>query len=255
MYGNGSNVNFYTNMLYKSNSRIFIFLMSDTKTIKEWNADERPREKMLQKGVAALADAELLAILIASGTKKRTALDLAHDILDMAGKNLRELGRLSVEELKTINGIGEARAITICAALELGRRRQANDVPDRLIVNSSRQAAGIIIPFLQDLNHEVFYVLYLNQSCRLLREERISSGGVTGTVADIRMILKNSLLYNANRLIVAHNHPSGSKKPSDADKLLTAKLKEAAALMDITLVDHLIVAGSEYLSMADEGFL
>lgn len=229
--------------------------MNESKTIKDWNADERPREKMLQKGVAALSDAELLAILIVSGTKNRTALDLARDMLDMAGKSLHDLGKLSVDELKKINGIGEARAITICAALEIGRRRQANDGPDRQIVNTSRRAAGIIVPLLRDLNFEVFYVLYLNSTCRLLREERISSGGATGTVADVRMILKNCLLYNANRIIVAHNHPSGSKQPSDADKILTAKLKEAAAMMDIKLVDHLIVAGGEYLSMADEGLM
>jgi len=229
--------------------------MNDNKTIKDWSADERPREKMLQKGAAALSDAELLAILIHSGTRKRTALDLAREVLDMADKNLRDLGRLGVEELQKIHGIGEARAVTVCAALELGRRRQAYDAPDKVVINTSRQAANIIVPFLQDLNHEVFYVLYLNQSCKLLKAETISSGGVTGTVADIRMILKNCLLYNANHLIVAHNHPSGSKKPSEADKLLTGKLKESAKLMDIKLVDHLIVAGNEYLSMADEGLV
>ena len=229
--------------------------MSENKTIKDWSADERPREKMLQKGASALSDAELLAILISSGTKKRTALDLAREVLDMAGKNLRELGRLSVKELQKINGIGEARAITVCAALELGRRRQVNETPDKATINTSKQAASIIVPFLQGLQHEVFYVLYLNQSCKLIKGETISSGGMTGTVADIKMILKGCLLHNANHLIVAHNHPSGSKNPSQADKLLTDKLKESAKLMDIKLIDHLIVAGNEYLSMADEGFV
>jgi DNA repair protein RadC len=232
-----------------------MLLMNEAKTIKDWSADERPREKMLQKGMSALSDAELLAILISSGTKKRTALDLAREALDLVGKNLRELGRLDVKELQKIKGIGQARAVTICAALELGRRRQLNELPEKLAITTSRQAANLVMPHLQDLNHEVFYVLYLNQSCRLIREEKISSGGLTATVADTRMILKNSLLHNANNIIVAHNHPSGNKTPSQADIKLTQKIKESAALMDIKLVDHLIIAGNEYLSMADEGYV
>ncbi len=229
--------------------------MNESRTIKDWSADDRPREKMLQKGATALSDAELLAILIASGTAKRTALDLAREILDLADKNIHELGRLSIKELQKVNGIGDARAITICAALELGRRRQSNERLERTIIHTSRQAANIFLPQLQDLNHEVFYVLYLNQSCKLVREEQISSGGHTATVVDIRMILKNCLLYNANHIIVGHNHPSGSKKPSEADKSLTLRLKESASLMDIKLVDHLIIAGGEFLSMADEGMI
>jgi DNA repair protein RadC len=229
--------------------------MNVSKSIKNWSEDERPREKMMQKGASALTDAELLAILISSGTREKSALDLAREMLELAHKNLPELGRLNVQELQKIKGIGQARAITICAAMELGRRRQVSDGPDRTSINNSAAAAKIIVPHLQDLNHEVFYVLYLNQASRLLREEKISSGGLTATVADIRMVLKNCLLYNANQVIVAHNHPSGSKKPSDADRALTAKLKEAAALMDIKLVDHLIIAGQEYLSMADEGMV
>lgn len=229
--------------------------MAETKTIKNWAEDERPREKMLQKGASALSDSELLAILIGSGIPKRSALDVAREILDMAGNNLKELGRISAMELQKINGIGEARAITICAALELGRRRQAYETPDRVAINSSKQAANLVLPHLQDLTTEAFYVLYLNQACRLIREEKISTGGLSATVVDIRIILKNCLLYNASHFIVAHNHPSGSKKPSEADRLLTNRLKESAALMDIKLIDHLIIAGSEYLSMADEGLI
>lgn len=229
--------------------------MSESNSIKKWSVQERPREKMLEKGAAALTDAELLAILISSGTRERSALDLARDVLKLANENLRDMGRLNVQELRKIKGIGEARAITICAAMELGRRRQISDVPDRIAVNGSVQAAKIIMPHLQDLNHEVFYVLYLNQASRLMKEEKISSGGITATVADIRMILKNCLLYNANQIVVAHNHPSGSKKPSDTDRRLTQKMKEAAEVMDIKLVDHLIIAGNEYLSMSDEGFM
>ncbi len=229
--------------------------MNESKSIKNWAEDERPREKMLQKGPAALTDAELLAILISSGTKERSALDLARDMLELAGNNLREMGRLNVLELQKIKGIGEARAVTICAAMELGRRRQVSEGMERVAVNKSKEAAHILMPLLQDLNHEVCCVLYLNHACRLLRHELISSGGITSTIVDTRMILKNCLLYNASQIIIAHNHPSGSKKPSDADKQLTAKLLEAAALMDITLRDHLIIAGHEYVSMSDEGMM
>jgi DNA repair protein RadC len=224
-------------------------------SIKNWVEDERPREKMLQKGPAALSDADLLAILISSGTKERSAIDLARDILALAHNNLHELGRLTIQELQKTKGIGEARAITIAAALELGRRRQIGEGLQRPTLQQSREVAEIVIPLMRDLNHEVFCVLYLNQANRLIRHELISSGGLTGTVADVRMILKNALLYNANQLIIAHNHPSGNLQPSAADKELTRKLKEAASFMDIKLLDHLIVAGVSYLSMSDEGII
>ena len=229
--------------------------MNESKSIKNWLEDDRPREKMLQKGAAALTDAELLAILISSGTRERSALDLARDILDLAKNNLKELGRLNVLELQKIKGIGEARGITICAAMELGRRRQLSEGLERVTINKSKEAVSIFMPLLQDLNHEMFCVMYLNQSCRLLRHEFISSGGMSATIVDVRMILKNCLLYNASQMIIAHNHPSGNKTPSVADKLLTTKLKDAAELMDIKLIDHLIIAGSDYLSMADEGYI
>jgi DNA repair protein RadC len=224
-------------------------------SIKNWAESERPREKMMQKSAAALTDAELLAILISSGTKERSALDLAREILEKAGNNLQELGRLNVTELKKTKGIGEARAITIAAALELGRRRQTGEALQRTAIIKSADAAEIMIPLLKDLNHEVFCVLYLNQSNKLIRHEIISSGGLTGTVADTRIILKHALLNNSNQIIVAHNHPSGNKTPSSADIDLTHKLKEAAALMDIKLLDHIIVCGTEYTSMVDEGLM
>ncbi len=229
--------------------------MGISNSIKNWSEDERPREKMLQKSAAALTDAELLAILISSGTKEKSALDLARDILGLAHNNLQELGKLSISELKKTKGIGEARAITIAAALEIGRRRQISEGLQRSTISKSADAAEIVVPLLQDLNHEAFYVIYLNQSSKVLRYEPISNGGLTATVADIRMILKNALLYNANRIIVAHNHPSGNKQASAADKELTNKLKDAAELMDIKLLDHLIVSGAGYLSMADEGLI
>jgi DNA repair protein RadC len=211
-------------------------------SIKNWSEDERPREKMLLKGAAALSDAELLAILISSGTKEKSALDLARDILGLAQNNLHELGRLGVLELQKTKGIGEARAITIAAALELGRRRQMGEALQRTAITQSGDAAEIAIPLMRDLSHEVFCVFYLNQSNKILRYEIISSGGLTGTVADIRIMLKNALLQNANKLIIAH-------------KELTRKLREAAEYMDIKLLDHLIIAGTNYLSMADEGII
>lgn len=229
--------------------------MNNSKSIKNWVEDERPREKVLNKTVAALSDAELLTILISSGTKDKSALDLAREILALVNNNLQELGRLGVVELQKIKGIGEARAVTIAAAMELGRRRQIGEALQRTAIVSSADSVQIIRPLLQDLNHEVFCVLYLNQSNRMLRHELISSGGMTATVADTRMILKNALLYNANQLIVAHNHPSGNRQPSDADKKMTDKLKDAAALMDIKLVDHIIIAGNDFFSMADEGLM
>ena len=229
--------------------------MSTSSSIKNWTEDERPRERMQQKGAAALSDAELLAILIGSGTPKRSALDLARETLQLAGNNLLQLGRLSLEELQQTNGIGEARAITIAAAMELGRRRQISEMPERPIMKKSREVVPFIMPLLQDLNHEVCLVLYLNHASKLIRQEFISSGGLTGTVVDIRMILKNCLLYNASQLIIAHNHPSGNKRASEADKQITQKLNEAAKLMDILLLDHIIIAGNEYLSMSDEGLI
>ncbi|MBZ0100390.1 MAG: DNA repair protein RadC [Taibaiella sp.] len=215
--------------------------MSNTNSIKNWAEDERPREKLLHKGPGALADAELLAILISSGTRERSALDLARDILKQAGNQLHDLGRLSVEELQQTKGIGEARAITIAAALELGRRRQMSAGLSRQTITQSKDAAEILIPLMRDLVHEAFYVLYLSQSSSLIRLEHIGKGGLTSTVADIRIILKNALLNSASRLIVAHNHPSGNLKPSREDISMTEKLKEAAALMDIKLLDHLVI--------------
>ena len=229
--------------------------MEGSKSIKNWSEDERPREKMLQKGAVSLSDAELIGILIASGNRERSAIGLARDVLDMAGCNLRELGRLSVTELQKIKGIGEAKAITICAAMELGRRRQMSEGLERAHITCSKDALPIIMPLLQDLSHEVFCVIYLNHAGKLLRHELISSGGIAATVVDIRMILKNALLYNTSQLIIAHNHPSGNKKPSSADVSITKRLDEAARLMDIQLLDHIIIAGHDYVSLADEGLM
>lgn len=230
-------------------------MMSESNSIKNWAEDDRPREKLLTKGAVALSDAELLAILIGSGTRERSALDLARDILAIAEGNLLQLGRVGVLELQKTKGIGEARAITITAALELGRRRQSAEGLQRQVLSKSSDAADIVLPLMKDLNHEVFCVLYLNQANRLIKHEIISTGGMTGTVADVRIILKNALLYNANKLIIAHNHPSGNATPSEGDKELTQKLREAAEWMDMRLLDHIIVAGNNYISMSDEGLI
>lgn len=224
-------------------------------SLKHRKEDEQPREKLMHKGASALSDAELLAILISSGTKERSAIDLARDILQQAHNNLHELGRLSLKELQQTKGIGEARAITIAAALELGRRRQLNEALQRTAIQSSKDAAQIIIPLLRDLSHEAFCVLYLDRASKLIRHELVSAGGISGTVADPRIILKQALLYNASSIVVAHNHPSGSLRPSRADEQLTKKLKEAASYMDIILADHLIIGATSYFSFKDEGLL
>lgn len=223
--------------------------------IKSWAEDDRPREKLLLKGASALSDTELLAILISSGTPSKSAVDLARETLALAQNNLNQLGKLTLKDLQQTKGIGEARSITIAAAMELGRRRQIGTVIDRQKITSSAEAAELLLPLLQDYTHELFCVLYLNNAQLLIKHEFISSGGLTATVADIRMILKNALLLNAAKIIVAHNHPSGNKTPSDADKKLTKKLKDAAAQMDIELIDHIIVAGTDFTSFANEGLI
>ena len=229
--------------------------MKQSTSIKDWSEDDRPREKLLTKGPSALSHAELLAILINSGTRQHSALDLAKMVLSGAGDNLRELGRLGIDDFRKVKGIGEARAITIAAALELGRRRQIADGLERAQITSAEDVSAVLIPLLADLNSEVFVVLFLNNASMLIKHEIVSHGGFTGTVADIRLILKQALLLNSNRIIVAHNHPSGNLTPSMADKQLTLKLKEAAALMDILLLDHVIVAGIKTLSMVNEGLM
>lgn len=229
--------------------------MQESNSIKNWAEDERPREKMLHKGPISLSDAELLGILISSGTREKSAIDLAREILSIANGNLLELGKLGLKELQKVKGIGEAKAISIAAAMELGRRRQLSEALERPSINSSAAALPIVRPLLQDLTHEVFCVLYLNNAGKLLRHELLSSGGMTATVVDVRMVLKNCLLHNANRFIVAHNHPSGNPNPSQADINMTRQLQEAAKIMDITLLDHIIIAGDSFTSLADEGHM
>lgn len=223
--------------------------------IKSWAADDRPREKLALKGPAALSDSELIAILISNGHKEKSAVDLAKEILKLGNNNLNELGKLSIASLKKIKGIGEAKAITIAAALELGRRRHAGLPLEKTVITNSKQIAEYLKTMIKDYTYEVFGVLFLNQSNKINHFEIISKGGITGTVADPRVILKKALDAEATSIILCHNHPSGSLKPSRADEQLTAKIKEAARYLDITVVDHLIVSEQGYYSFADEGLL
>lgn len=224
-------------------------------SIKQWAKDDRPREKLLAKGPAGLSNSELLAILILNGNKEKSAVELAQDILKLGRDNLNELGKLSIKELTKIKGIGEAKAIAIVAAMELGRRRQATASIEKSIVNSSADVATYLQTSLRDYKHEVFAVIYLNRSNKINDFKIISEGGITGTVADPRIILKKALEQDAVSIILCHNHPSGSLKPSRADEELTQKIKEAAKYFDIKVLDHLIVGDDGYYSFADEGIL
>jgi len=224
-------------------------------SIKQWAIDDRPREKLLAKGPAVLSNSELLAILILNGTGGKSAVELAQDVLRLGKDNLNELGKLSIKELTKIKGIGEAKAITIIAAMELGRRRQAVASIEKTIVTSSADVATYLQMSLRDYKHEVFAVIYLNRSNKINDFKIISEGGITGTVADPRIILKKALEEDAVSIILCHNHPSGSLKPSRADEELTHKIKEAAKYFDIKVLDHLIVGDDGYYSFADEGIL
>jgi len=224
-------------------------------SIKNWAVEDRPREKLMTKGLQSLSDSELIALLIGSGTRKISAVELARQVLHQAGNNLDKLGKCSVPDLKKIKGIGQARAVTIVAALELGRRRKLTDPPEHDKISSSADVFNLMFPLLSDLTHEEFWILLLNRSNKVMEKRRISQGGITGTVTDIRMILKMSLDSLSTSLILCHNHPSGNLQPSDADISITRRLKESASLMDIALLDHLIVAGKNYFSFADENIL
>jgi DNA repair protein RadC len=224
-------------------------------SIKQWAEEDRPREKLLLKGKSALSEAELLAILIGSGNTEESAVTLCQKILHDHGNDLNELGRLSVSQLMKYKGIGEAKAISIVAALELGRRRQMAVPGRKPELKSSHQVYELMGPLLADLPHEEFHVLYLNRANRLKHRERLSSGGISGTVADVRMMMATALQVLASGIIVCHNHPSGSLRPSQQDIQLTKKVKDAAALLDLAMVDHLIIADSGYFSFADEGML
>jgi DNA repair protein RadC len=224
-------------------------------SIKNWAKDDQPREKLRSKGAQLLTDSELVAILIGKGTPKRNAVDVAKDVLKLGSNNLAELGKLSLAELVKVSGVGLTKAIIISAALEIGRRREAAIALDKVAINGSREIAAYIKSLLRDLENEVFGVVYLNQANRIKHDEVISIGGLTGTIADPRIIFKKALAADATSLILFHNHPSGNLQPSKADKELTQKIKQAGTLFDIRILDHIIVSEYGYFSFADEGLI
>lgn len=223
--------------------------------IKHWAEEDRPREKLLSKNPTHLSNTELLAILIRLGSKGKSAIDLAQDIMKFGNNDLNSLFKLTVKDLMSIRGIGMSKAVTILAALELGRRRHALEAFDRSVVTNSRDVANYLRTLLRDRHSEIFAVLYLSVSNRIRHFAIISEGGITGTVADPRLVMKKALEVNAVNLILCHNHPSGHLQPSHADHLITQKIKNAAQLFDITVLDHLIVSDEGYYSFADEGTL
>ncbi|WP_223549431.1 MULTISPECIES: DNA repair protein RadC [Aestuariivivens] len=224
-------------------------------SIKHWSQDDQPREKLLNKGKAALSDAELVAILIGSGNKDESAVDLCKRILASVDNNLSELGKLSLKQLMVFKGIGEAKAITIAAALELGRRRRGEEALQKQKINSSKSVFELMQPVIGELEHEEFWIIYLNNSNKVIHKHQLSKGGITGTLVDVRLVLKNALEVGATGLILAHNHPSGTLRPSEADKQITKKLKTAAQSLDINVLDHLIITEKAYFSFADETLL
>lgn len=225
-------------------------------TITEWAEEDRPREKLMQKGLSSLSDAELLAILIASGNTEETAVELSRRILRKANDNLNELGQFGIKDLISgFKGIGEAKAITIVAALELGRRRKLSEPLERKQIKLSNDAFEIMHPIVADLKHEEFWILLLNRSNKVIEPYRCSQGGLSGTVVDTRIILKASLDKLASSVVLCHNHPSGNVSASREDIALTQKLKKAFEAVDIVVLDHIIVAGNAYYSFADEGAL
>lgn len=229
--------------------------MELNRSIKMWAEDDRPREKMLHKGKAALSDAELIAILLGSGTSSRSALDVAQELLQNSENDLHLLGKMNINEFKKLKGIGTAKAILLSAAIELGRRRQAVLGKDRIKISSSHTAFDLFRVDFLDLSHEEFYVLYLNRGNYVLQKKQISIGGMSGTIADGKIIFKTALELNASGIILAHNHPSGRLSPSEQDRRLTRQLKEFGKLIDIEVLDHIIVSDNGYYSFADEGII
>ena len=224
-------------------------------TIKNWAEDDRPREKLLLKGKSSLSDAELIAILISTGTKNDSALDLAKKILQSASNNVNELAKLSVNDLRKVKGIGEAKAISIIAALELGRRRKEETVFERKQIVTSKDIFDFFNPLLSDYKHEEFWVLLLNRANKIISSKKISEGGITGTVADPKIIFKHAVDELANSIVLCHNHPSGNCKPSEEDIRLTQKIKNAGKFLDIFVIDHIIIGGNSYYSFNDDGIL
>lgn len=221
--------------------------------ITNWSEDDKPREKLMLKGKAALSDAELIAILIGSGSRSESAVELSKRILKSVDNNLNALGKLSIAQLMLFKGIGEAKAISMIAAMELGRRRRTEDAIELTKVTSSKVVFEIMQPIIGELPHEEFWIVYLNNSNKILSKSQLSKGGITGTLVDVRIVFKSALEMGATALILCHNHPSGTLVPSDADKQITKKLKLAGDSLEIKVLDHLIITETDYFSFVDEG--
>lgn len=228
---------------------------SSSFSIKNWSDDDKPREKLLQKGRSVLSDAELIAILIGSGSRDESAVELSKRILASVQNNIHELGKLSISQLMQFKGIGEAKAVSIAAALEIGRRRRGEDAVKITKITSSKSVNELLHPLLGELPHEEFWIVYLNNSNTIVHKSQLSKGGITGTLVDVRLVLKEALEFGAVGLILAHNHPSGTLRPSLADKEITKKLQTAAAALDIKVLDHVIITQKDYYSFADDGIL
>lgn len=227
----------------------------DRLTIKRWAEEDRPREKLLLKGKSALSEAELIAILIGSGNTEQTAVELSQHILNQCENNLATLARLSVKDLQKFKGIGEAKAISIVAALEIGRRRKESEPVKRVKITSSIDAFQLLQGDLMDLSHEEFWLVFLRRNNEVIKKEMISRGGVSGTVVDAKIIYKRAIEEMASGIVLAHNHPSGNLKPSQEDIMITQKLKKAGAILGITVFDHLIITEDDFFSFADENMM
>jgi DNA repair protein RadC len=230
---------------------------SEPSGIKSWAEEDRPREKLFQKGKQSLSESELIAILLRTGTREKTAVDVAKELMRKANNDLSALSKFSVKDILDFNlpGIGETKAITIVAALELGRRRQAAGVKDRLKISTSRDAFDVLHPLLADKPHEEFWIMLLNRANKVMETLPISSGGLTGTVADVRMIFEHAIKSKATSIMLCHNHPSGNLSPSQLDIDLTKKLVKAGETLDVKVLDHLIIGENKYYSFADEGMM
>ncbi len=232
--------------------------MNDKKasfSIKNWKEDDRPREKLINKGKSILSDTELIAILIGSGNRSESAVELSKRILASVNNNLNALARLSVEQLMQFKGIGEAKAVSIITALEIGRRRRLEEALEQPKITSSKGVFEIMQPIIGDLQHEEFWVLYLNNSNKIIHKSQVSKGGITSTLVDSRLVFKKAMEISAVGIILAHNHPSGTLKPSESDKKLTQKIKTAGETLDIKILDHLIITEKAYFSFADSNML
>lgn len=224
-------------------------------SIKYWAEDDQPREKLMLKGKSALSDAELIAILIGSGNKSESAVELSKRILASVDNNLNAAGKLSLQQLMVFKGIGEAKAITIAAAMELGRRRQGEEALELKKITSSKAVFEIMQPIIGELPHEEFWIIYLNNSNKVIYKSQLSKGGITGTMVDVRLVFKTAIEHGATSMILAHNHPSGLLQASEADRKITQQLKLGGKHLDINVLDHLIITEKAYLSFADEGIL